>query len=87
MCLAIPSKVLEIKNDRVIVERYGERLEVNSGLMTEPLTVGDYVVLRARTHVVAKMDPQAAQEALLLFDELAERLADEIESKSNHEAA
>jgi hydrogenase maturation factor len=46
--------------------------------MTEPLTVGDYVVLRARTHVVAKMDPQAAQEALLLFDELAERLADEI---------
>lgn len=87
MCLAIPSKVVEIMGDRVIVERYGERLEVNLGLMTEPLTVGDYVVLRARTHVVAKMDPLAAREALLLFDELAEQLADDIQSKSNHEAA
>ncbi len=86
MCLAIPSKVVEINDDRVIVERYGERLEVNTGLMSEPLTVGDYVVLRARTHVVAKMDPQAAREALLLFNELAERLADDIEFKSNHEA-
>ena len=72
MCLAIPSKVLAIKGDRVIVERYGERLEANTGLMTESLTVGDYVVVRARTHVVAKMEPQAAREALSLFAELAE---------------
>jgi hydrogenase assembly chaperone HypC/HupF len=87
MCLAIPSKVVEIKDDGVIVERCGERLEVNSGLMAEPLVVGDYVVLRARTHVVAKIDPQAAREALLLFNELAERLADDIKFKSDHEAA
>ncbi len=88
MCLAIPSKVVElINNDRVVVERYGERLEVSTGLMTESLTVGDYVVLRARAHVVAKMDPQAAREALSLFDELAEQLAGDIEFKSNHEAA
>lgn len=86
MCLAIPSKVLEIKGDRAIVERYGERLEVSAGLITEPITVGDYVVLRARAHIVAKMDPQAAREALSLFDELAKRLAGDIESKSKHEA-
>lgn len=87
MCLAIPSKVVEIEDTRVIVERYGERLEVNTGLMNEPLTVGDYVVLRARRHVIAKLDPQAAREALLLFDELAKRLAEDIESTSDHEAA
>ena len=87
MCLAIPSKVVEIQDDRAIVERYGERLEVSTGLLTEPLTVGDYVVLRARAHVVAKMDPQAAREALLLFNELAEQLADYIESETDHEAA
>ncbi len=87
MCLAIPSKVVEIKDDKVIVERYGERLEVNTGLMTEPLTVGDYVVLRARSHIVAKMDSHAAREALLLFDELAEQLAGNTKPKSDHEAA
>ncbi len=87
MCLAIPSKVVEIHDGMVIVERFGERLEVTTGLLVEPLAVGDYVVLRARAHVVAKMEPQTAREALTLFNELAEKLADDLESKSDHEAA
>ncbi len=75
MCLAIPSKVLEVDGTTALVERYGERLTVSLTMLPEPVAVGDYVIVQARRHAVQTVDAVAAAEAFRLFDELSEILA------------
>ncbi|MDJ0950886.1 MAG: HypC/HybG/HupF family hydrogenase formation chaperone [Alphaproteobacteria bacterium] len=75
MCLAIPSKVLEVDGTTALVERYGERLTVSLTMLPEPVAVGDYVIVQARRHAVQTVDAAAAAEAFRLFDELSEILA------------
>ncbi len=87
MCLAIPSKVVEIHGNRAIVERFGETLEVYLGLMTEPIEIGDYLILQARTHAVGKLEPEEAKEALRLFRELAKRMEHDFNSVTECEVA
>ena len=72
MCLAIPSKVIAVDGPLAVVERYGERLTVGLTMLAEPVDVGDYVIVQARRHAVQKLDEAAAEEAIRLFDELAE---------------
>jgi hydrogenase expression/formation protein HypC len=71
MCIAIPSRVVEVRGEfSAVVERYGERLEVSLVMLSEPLNVGDWVALQGRAHAVQRLDPAEAEEALKLFDEV-----------------
>lgn len=68
MCIAIPAKVLSVDGLLATVERYGERLTVSLALLSEPVRVGDYLVVQARQFAVGKMDEVMAAEAYRLFD-------------------
>lgn len=69
MCIAIPSKVVEIRDSLATVERFGERLVVSTLLLPEPVEPGDYVILQARTYAVEKIGEAEALESLALFRE------------------
>ncbi len=72
MCLAIPSEVVEIKDKMATIAVSGVRREVSLLLMAEEVSVGDYVLVHAG-FAIHKMDKEAAQEALDLFAEIAEK--------------
>jgi hydrogenase expression/formation protein HypC len=69
MCVAIPSKVVEIGDSTATVERFGERLVVSTILLTDPVALGDYVTIQARRHAIEKIDASEARESLALFQE------------------
>jgi len=69
MCLAIPSKIVEIKDDTAVIDVDGVRREC-SLLMVENPGVGDYVIVHAgfALHII---DEAAAMESLQLLREAA----------------
>ena len=69
MCLAIPSKILEIRNDLGTVDVDGVRKEVSLQLVENPI-VGDYVIVHAG-FAIHKIDEAEAMEALKALRELA----------------
>jgi len=70
MCLAIPSLVCEIINEkRVMVDITGVRREVDTSLLEEPLEIGDYVLVHTG-FIISKLDPEQAKEDLKLWDEI-----------------
>jgi hydrogenase expression/formation protein HypC len=69
MCVAIPSRVVEIGDSTATVERFGERLVVSTILLPDPVAPGDYVILQARRYAVEKIGNAEAQESLALFRE------------------
>jgi hydrogenase expression/formation protein HypC len=69
MCVAIPSKVVEVGDSTATVERFGERLVVSTMLLPDPVALGDYVILQARRFAVEKIGAAEAQESLALFRE------------------
>jgi hydrogenase expression/formation protein HypC len=74
MCIAIPARVVELRETSALVERYGERLEVSLLLLEEPVALGDYLIVQAQAFAVRKIDPDEAQEAYRLFDAIIETL-------------
>jgi hydrogenase expression/formation protein HypC len=76
MCLAIPAKITEIKNNMGTIDMEGTQREV-SLLLLEDAKVGDYVIVHAgfAIHVI---DEQEAKVTLEYFREL---LSGEIESE------
>ncbi len=76
MCLAVPSKILEINNLLALVEVYGARREVSLVLLPEEVGEGDYVLVHAG-FALKKIDQEAANESLKLLREYAEALARE----------
>ena len=69
MCLAIPSKILEIRSDLGTVDVDGVQKEVNLQLVEDP-RVGDYVIVHAG-FAIHKIDETEALEALKILRELA----------------
>lgn len=70
MCLAIPVKVEELRdNSRAIVELEGVRREVSVALL-EDVKVGDYVIVHVGV-ALNKLDPEEAAKTLQLFAEIA----------------
>lgn len=71
MCLAIPSKVVEIDevSKTAVVETFGVKRKVSTLLLAEPLKVGDYVLVHVG-FAMEKIDPQEAKKTLDLFREL-----------------
>ncbi len=69
MCLAIPSKIVEISNNKAVIDVDGVRREC-SLLMIEDPHIGDYVIVHAG-FAIQKIDETAAMESLHLMREMA----------------
>ena len=69
MCLGIPSRIVEIHGESATIDVDGVQREANIQLL-ENLKVGDYVVVHAG-FAITTIDPDAAQETLMLLQDLA----------------
>ncbi|WP_299804735.1 HypC/HybG/HupF family hydrogenase formation chaperone [uncultured Shewanella sp.] len=78
MCLSIPSKVVTVHQDEqaVTVDTMGVKRKVSSHLITEPLEIGDYVLIHIG-FVMNKIDKADAMESLALYREIVEKLEQE----------
>ncbi|HRY82635.1 MAG TPA: HypC/HybG/HupF family hydrogenase formation chaperone [Candidatus Moranbacteria bacterium] len=59
MCLAIPGKIIKIKNQLAIVDFQGMKKEINISLISAK--IGDYVMVHAG-FAIEKMDKDNAKE-------------------------
>jgi len=70
MCLAIPVKVVELREgDQAMVDVGGVRKEISLALV-DGIAVGDYVILHVG-YAIQKLDPDEAEKTLALFAELS----------------
>jgi len=68
MCLGIPAKVIEIKEDNTgKVDYLGTKIKVNFSLI-EDVKIGDYVIIHAG-FAISKLDEKEAQETFSLLRE------------------
>lgn len=77
MCLAIPSKIVEINNLFATVDVYGARKTISLILLPEPVSIGDYVLVHAG-FAIQKIDEEAALDSLNLLKEIAESIEEEL---------
>lgn len=70
MCLAIPSRVLEIDDLMAVVDTAGEQRKVSLILMHEDVAVGDYVLIQHGQFAYERVDPERARESLALMEEV-----------------
>ncbi|ELR64483.1 hydrogenase metallocenter (NiFe) assembly protein HypC [Photobacterium marinum] len=75
MCLSIPSQVVKVdeKSCSAIVDTMGVKREVSTHLMTEPLSIDDYVLIHIG-FVMEKIDKGDAELSLARYQELVEKL-------------
>ncbi|GAA8134182.1 HypC/HybG/HupF family hydrogenase formation chaperone [Helicobacter pylori] len=73
MCLAIPSKVIAIKDNVVLLETLGVQREASLDLMGESVKVGDYVLLHIG-YVMSKIDEKEALESIELYQEMIAKM-------------
>ena len=71
MCLAVPMRLTEIKDNLGIVELANSKLEVNLQLL-ENVQVGDYIIVHAG-FAIQKLDQEDAEETLSILREIAEK--------------
>jgi hydrogenase expression/formation protein HypC len=69
MCVAIPSRVVELGDSTATVERFGERIVVSLLMLAEPVELGDYLIIQARSFAVEKLELEDAEASLALFRE------------------
>lgn len=70
MCLAVPGKVIEVRNDRAIVDFGGIKREVVISLL-DNVKIGEYVIVHAG-FAIERLDKEEAEETLRLLREIAE---------------
>ena len=87
MCLAAPSRVLEVSNGMALTECFGQLREVSLLLMNEDVAVGDYLLIQAGGFAFERVEPKRAREALDLMRELMEQGGDAREWGDGLEAA
>ena len=75
MCLAVPSKVINIDELLATVDVFGARREVSLMLLPEQAQVGDYVLVHAG-FAIQKIDEAVALDSMNLIREYAEALDD-----------
>lgn len=69
MCLAIPSKVMEVGKGEALVEHGRVKRKVRLDLLDEGVAVGDYLLVHTG-FAIRRISPDEAEETLKLFDEL-----------------
>lgn len=70
MCLAAPSRVIEVRAGMALTECFGQTREVSLLLLQEKVMVGDYLLVQAGGFAFERIDPARAQESLALMQEL-----------------
>ncbi len=82
MCLAIPSKVIEIdlKKNIALVETLGVQREASLDLMQDSIEINDYVLLHIG-YVMSKINKEDALESIALYQEMIEKMSDELEDE------
>lgn len=71
MCLAAPSRVVEIRDGTAVTECFGQLREVSLLLLlTEDVAVGDYLLIQAGGFAFERVESKRAEEALALMAEL-----------------
>jgi hydrogenase expression/formation protein HypC len=68
MCLAIPSKIIEINNSMATIEVYGAQRDICLMLLEDNVHIGDYVLVHAG-FAIQKIQEKEAVETLKLFDQ------------------
>jgi hydrogenase expression/formation protein HypC len=69
MCLAIPAKIIELKNENMaLVESEGVVKEISLAMIENPL-VGDYVIVHVG-FAINKIDEDEAMKTLDLINEI-----------------
>ncbi len=75
MCLAIPSKIIEINDNMGTIDVAGVQREASLLLLEDP-QVGDWVIVHAG-FAIQKIDEAVAQESLRYLREAAQLLVDD----------
>lgn len=70
MCLAAPSRVIEVSEGMAVTECFGETREVSLLLMNEEVVPGDFVLIQAGGFAFERVAAGRAEEALALMREL-----------------
>jgi hydrogenase expression/formation protein HypC len=66
MCLAIPARVVELREgDQAVIDLGGVRKEISLALV-EDVAPGDYVIVHVG-YALQKVDPEEAEKTLALF--------------------
>lgn len=75
MCLSIPSKVIELKEDGVaIVDTMGVEREVSLDLLAnEEIKLGDYLLIHIG-FAINKIDEEDALESIAVFKEILDKM-------------
>jgi hydrogenase expression/formation protein HypC len=68
MCLAIPSKIIEIKDSMATIDVYGAQRDISLMLLEDTVHIGDYVLVHAG-FAIQKIQEKDAVETLKLFDQ------------------
>jgi hydrogenase expression/formation protein HypC len=76
MCLAAPSRVLEVHDGMALTECFGQQRQVSLLLLEEAVAVGDYVLIQAGGFAFERIEPERALEALALMTQLMTEGAD-----------
>jgi hydrogenase expression/formation protein HypC len=71
MCLAIPSKLVEIHDISAVVDVCGARREVSLLLLPDEVAPGDYVLVHAG-FAMQKVDQDIAEQSLRFFGALVD---------------
>jgi hydrogenase expression/formation protein HypC len=70
MCLAAPSRVIEVRDGTAVTECFGQRREVSLLLLDEEVAVGDYLLIQAGGFAFERLEVARAEESLALMQEL-----------------
>lgn len=71
MCLAVPSKIVEVRGTEATIDVQGARRDVSLLLLPDEVKLGDYVLVHAG-FAIQRMDEGAARETLLLIEKMLE---------------
>jgi len=69
MCIAIPSRIVAIADQMATVDVHGARREVSLMLLPDEAAIDDYVLVHAG-FAIQKIDQQAGEETLQLFEQI-----------------
>jgi hydrogenase expression/formation protein HypC len=76
MCLAVPSKIIEVEGYMATVDVMGLRKQVSLMLLPEEPKIGEYVLVHAG-FAINKMEPAEAEEALRIFEKIFKEMEEQ----------
>ena len=77
MCMAAPSKVIEVNGQMAVTECFGQRREVSLMLLTDDVKVGDYLLIQAGGFAFECIEAPQAEEILGELEDLLAVSGDE----------